>query len=91
MGIHNYMACLNREQLLELHGDLVDAGIAFDGKGDHRAIFAKGRARSGGKLKKVYAALFKAKKEHIDGMVKALVELLPNGAPKDTKTGRGEQ
>jgi len=79
VSIKNYMACLSKEQLLSLHSDLVLAGIAFDGKGDYRSIFARGRANSTGKLKKIYAALFKAKKENINDMVKALVDLLPQG------------
>jgi len=79
MSIQNYMACLSTEQLMSLHSDLVLAGIAFDGKGDYRAIFARGRENSTGKLKKIYAALFKAKKENINEMVRTLVELLPQG------------
>ncbi len=79
MSIQNYMACLSTEQLMSLHSDLVLAAIAFDCKGDYRSIFANGRKNSTGKLKKIYAALFKAKKEHINDMVRTLVELLPQG------------
>lgn len=35
--------------------------------------------KSTGKLKKIYAALYQAKKENINAMVKVLVELLPQG------------
>lgn len=79
MSIQNYMACLSTEQLVSLHSDLVLAGIAFDGKGDYRSIFANGRKNSTGKLKKIYAALYQAKKDNINEMVKALVELSPQG------------
>lgn len=83
MSLQNYMACLTREQLLTLHSDLIDASLAFDLKGDYKAIFANRRNEASGKRKKIYAGLAKAKRADINNMIEVLVNLLPNGIVKN--------
>ena len=75
----NYMACLSRDQLITLHGDLVNASIAFENKSDWRNIFKARRAESSGKLKKIHAGLSKAKKQDIDAMIDSMLTILPRG------------
>ena len=70
---------LTTEQLKNLHGVIIEASLAHDLKGDYKAIFKQHRAISKGGLKKIYSGLAKAKKEHINSMIEALVTLLPKG------------
>lgn len=79
MSLQNYLACLSKEHLQVLHSDLVDAGIAFDCKGDYKAIFVSRRNSSSGKRKKIYAGLAKAQKADINRMISTLVAMLPHG------------
>jgi hypothetical protein len=79
MSLQNYMSCLSTDNLKILHDDLVNAGIAFDTKGDWRAIFKKRRAECSGKRKKIYAGLSKARRDDINAMINLLVEMLPKG------------
>lgn len=79
MSLQNYMTSLTRDQLVSLHGDLLITGISVSMNGDYRSNLATRRASSSGKLKKIYAALYKADRGDINNMIAALVELLPNG------------
>lgn len=79
MSLVSLMQNLDTRQLLELHTALVDASIANSLNRDFKPIFKKSRATSKGKLKKLYSALSKAKKEDIARMSDELIGLLPRG------------
>jgi len=76
------LSSIPTDKLIQLHQDVVDASIAFEGKGNYKRIFEQRRTESTGKLKKIYSALKKARREDINGMVGLLIELLPNGYKK---------
>ena len=75
----NYMSCLSRDQLITLHGDLVNASLAFENKSDWRNIFKARRDKASGKRRKIYSALSKAHPSDIDAMIDAMCTLLPRG------------
>ncbi|MGZ8258589.1 MAG: hypothetical protein ACXWTR_05375 [Methylotenera sp.] len=86
MSAQDYLRSLSTDHLKILHGDLVNAGIAFEAKGNYRSIFEARRKESKGKRKKLYAALFKANKAQINEAIQGLIELLPNGINSNDKT-----
>ena len=77
MSLQNYVYCLSTENLKVLHDDLVNAGVAYEGKGEWKSIFADRQKESSGKRKKLYSALRKVEKHEIDSLLNVLVELYP--------------
>lgn len=77
MSLQNYLTSLSTEHLKQLHSDLLDAGIAHDIGGNYKSIFAKRKAESSGKRKKIYSALCKATRPEIDRMAAQFVALFP--------------
>lgn len=81
MKLVNFVNNLSLESLQYLQNDICNAGIMFtSGNKEYRAIFARGRASSSGGLKKIYAAMYHAKKQEVINMIDAL--LLTNGFQK---------
>jgi len=77
MSLSEWLPCLSTEQLKQLNADLIESGIAFTMKGDHKAIFRKRRAETKGKRKKIYAALCHASPQECNRMADRMVECMP--------------
>jgi len=60
-------------QLKALSVTLVDAGLCHEYKANTKAIFKKLRANAKGRVKRIYAALAKAKKREYELVFSALV------------------
>lgn len=83
MSIQIKLKNLTTEQLIDLHGVLVNAALAYDCKGNHKRIFEQKRSESKGWLRIIYNALKKATKPQINAISHGLVELLPKGVIKE--------
>jgi hypothetical protein len=82
MSLHRWLDSQPMENCKALHNDLVSAGIALSAGGDYRAIFRTGRANSKGKLKKIYAALYKAEKSKMITVVEELTRMISSELEK---------
>lgn len=77
MSLAQYLTCLSTEHLKQLNDDLVESGIAFSLKGDHKAVFRKRKKESSGKRKKLYSALCKASPQECSRMADRVIECYP--------------
>jgi len=66
---------LPTDTLKAIHADIVECSLAASMGGNYRAKLAEKRKASSGKVKKIYAALYKAKPDELQRMADTVVKI----------------